>query len=131
MRISVSLPAVPSFICGSSPSKPVPGKARGKRFPPSLSWLIPFLTRLPLSLSADTILSRMNAEARPSVMEAVSSILAERGVQGLFVGLGTRCLWSGSIISGQFLLYDVFRNLLHVTSEDLAQYMDVIGSFSN
>ncbi|EKU21506.1 mitochondrial phosphate carrier protein, partial [Nannochloropsis gaditana CCMP526] len=84
-----------------------------------------------VSQPADTILSRMNAEARPSVMEAVSSILAERGVQGLFVGLGTRCLWSGSIISGQFLLYDVFRNLLHVTSEDLAQYMDVIGSFSN
>ena len=47
------------------------------------------------------------------------------------MGLGTRCLWSGSIISGQFLLYDVFRNLLHVSNEDLAQYMDVIGTFSN
>ncbi|EWM30058.1 mitochondrial phosphate carrier protein [Nannochloropsis gaditana] len=70
-----------------------------------------------VSQPADTILSRMNAEARPSVMEAVSSILAERGVQGLFVGLGTRCLWSGSIISGQFLLYDVFRNLLHQLRE--------------
>jgi len=73
----------------------------------------------------------MNADARPTLPEAVSSILTEKGPGGLFVGLGTRCLWSGSIISGQFLLYDVFRNLLHVSNEDLAQYMDVIGTFSN
>ena len=39
----------------------------------------------------------------------------EKGPAGFFVGLGSRCLWSGSIISGQFLLYDAFKNLLHVT----------------
>lgn len=84
-----------------------------------------------ISQPADTILSKMNADARPGVMEAVSSILTENGLGGFFVGLGTRCLWSGSIISGQFLLYDVFRSLLHVSNEDLSQYMDVIGTFGS
>lgn len=82
-----------------------------------------------VSQPADTLLSRMNAESRPSLPEAAAAIWQESGPGGFFVGLGSRCLWSGSIISGQFLLYDVFRQLLHVTQDDLETYMDVIGSF--
>jgi solute carrier family 25 (mitochondrial phosphate transporter), member 3 len=58
----------------------------------------------------------------------VSSIWSRYGPRGFFLGLGSRCLWSGSIISGQFLLYDVFKTLLHVAPADLGRYMDVIAT---
>lgn len=39
-----------------------------------------------------------------------------------------RCVWAGTIIAGQFLFYDLFKNILQVTSEDLTLFLDVLGS---
>ena len=47
------------------------------------------------------------------------------GPGSLFRGLGSRCVWAGSIIAGQFLLYDVFRTLFGVNSEDLSQIYQI------
>ncbi|KAJ1481170.1 hypothetical protein T484DRAFT_1808405 [Baffinella frigidus] len=41
---------------------------------------------------------------------------------------GSRCVWAGTIISGQFLIYDIFKNLFQITNDDLLLFLDVLGS---
>jgi solute carrier family 25 phosphate transporter 3 len=77
-----------------------------------------------VSQPADTVLSRMNEKKDGSFFETGQVIVEESGVPGLWAGFGPRCVWAGSIISGQFLLYDVFRDLLDVTPADLTEYLD-------
>jgi hypothetical protein len=36
-------------------------------------------------------------------------------------------VWSGAIIAGQFLLYDVFKDALHVAASDLALFYDALA----
>jgi len=55
------------------------------------------------------------------IKHVLTRFLNEEGVRGLFNGLGSRCLWSGSIIGGQFFLYEVFRNMLGVGAESLQE----------
>lgn len=55
------------------------------------------------------------------VLEGSRLLIEESGVSSLFRGLGSRSLWAASIISGQFLLYDIFRNYFGVNSDDLSQ----------
>jgi len=87
-----------------------------------------------VSQPADTVLSRMNrgsdgasdsANETLGVLDAVRVILEEYGPAGLFLGAGTRCVWSGAIISGQFFFYDLARQFLKVTPNDLALLLDV------
>lgn len=80
-------------------------------------------------MTADTVLSRMNKDpGRASIAETLRAIVDERGLDGLFLGLQSRIVWSGAIISGQFLLYDVCKTALHVGSDDLKVFLDVIAS---
>lgn len=65
---------------------------------------------------------------RGSIARTLNDIVKERGIQGLFLGLQSRIVWSGAIISGQFLLYDVCKTALHVSVDDLRVFLDVIGS---
>ena len=39
------------------------------------------------------------------LQQAASTILNRYGLRGLYLGLPSRCLWSGAIIAGQFFLY--------------------------
>lgn len=79
--------------------------------------------------AADTVMSTMNRYAgRATIPSTLREIVEVRGLSGLFLGLQSRIVWSGSIISGQFLLYDVCKAALHVASDDLKVFLDVIGS---
>jgi len=57
------------------------------------------------------------------VLEGSRLMIEESGVSSLFRGLGSRSLWAACIISGQFLLYDVFVRLFGVA--DLSQIYKV------
>jgi solute carrier family 25 phosphate transporter 3 len=60
------------------------------------------------------------------VIEGCRIMVEREGFGSLFRGLGSRCVWAGSIIAGQFLLYDVFRTYFGVNSGDLSQVFQVI-----
>ena len=77
-----------------------------------------------VSQPADTVLSRMNEDKEGSFLATGQAVVAEQGIPGLWTGFGPRCVWAGSIISGQFLLYDIFRDILGVTPADLTEYLD-------
>eukprot|EP00537_Pseudo-nitzschia_pungens_P001717 CAMPEP_0172367666 /NCGR_PEP_ID=MMETSP1060-20121228/22954_1 /TAXON_ID=37318 /ORGANISM="Pseudo-nitzschia pungens, Strain cf. cingulata" /LENGTH=695 /DNA_ID=CAMNT_0013091999 /DNA_START=368 /DNA_END=2455 /DNA_ORIENTATION=- len=59
------------------------------------------------------------------VLEGSRLMIEECGVSSLYRGLGSRSLWAASIISGQFLLYDIFRNYFGINSEDLSQVFQI------
>merc|ERR1712039_870699 len=68
-----------------------------------------------VSQPADTVLSKINQEGgRRSFVDVASEIYQTMGPGGFFLGLGSRSLWAGCIISGQFFLYDVCKSLLGV-----------------
>ena len=81
-----------------------------------------------VSQPADAVLTYVAQESdtsennkRLGVLEGSRLMIKESGVSSLFRGLGSRSLWAASIISGQFLLYDIFRNYFGVNSDDLSQ----------
>lgn len=79
-----------------------------------------------VSQPADSVLTYVSkSDGDLTVLEASQVMVKEGGVGSLFRGLGSRCLWAGSIIAGQFLLYDVFRSLFGVTTNDLSQVFRV------
>ena len=55
------------------------------------------------------------------LLDGARQMVAEDGPGSLFRGLGSRCVWAGTIIAGQFLLYDVFRTFFGVNADDLSQ----------
>ncbi|CAM9366497.1 unnamed protein product [Discosporangium mesarthrocarpum] len=94
-----------------------------------LSGLVAGVAAAIVSQPADTVLSTMNRDSgRKSIAETWRDIVSERGIGGLFLGLQSRIVWSGAIISGQFLLYDVCKSALHVRPDDLRLYLDVLTS---
>ena len=85
-----------------------------------------------VSQPADAVLTYVARESDASgnnkglgVLEGSRLMIEESGVSSLFRGLGSRSLWAASIISGQFLLYDVFRNYFGVNSDDLSQIFQI------
>lgn len=60
------------------------------------------------------------------VIEGCKRMVECEGWSSLFRGLGSRCVWAGSIIAGQFMLYDVFRAYFHVTGDDLSQVFTIV-----
>ncbi|CAM9556013.1 unnamed protein product [Ectocarpus sp. 13 AM-2016] len=82
-----------------------------------------------VSQPADTVLSTMSRSPdRSSIPNTIRTIVDERGLGGLFLGLPSRIVWSGAIISGQFLLYDLCKTALHVSVDDLRVFLDVVAS---
>jgi len=84
-----------------------------------------------VSQPADSVLtyvSQNNGSGKSSlgVLEGSRLMIEQRGFGSLFRGLGSRCVWAGSIIGGQFLLYDVFRTYFGVNGDDLEQIYEVV-----
>jgi solute carrier family 25 phosphate transporter 3 len=66
--------------------------------------------------------------SRPSSLSlwaGFQGLLVSQGPSALMRGLGSRTLWAGSIIAGQFFLYDIFRSALGVSPADLTQVLVV------
>jgi len=60
--------------------------------------------------------------------QTATLITRNYGIAGLFRGLPSRCIWSGAIIAGQFFLYDVFKQALHITASDLTLFYDAFSA---
>lgn len=60
------------------------------------------------------------------ILDGARLIVQEEGLGSLFRGLGSRSVWAGCIIAGQFLLYDVFRAYFGITGEDLTQVFELV-----
>jgi solute carrier family 25 (mitochondrial phosphate transporter), member 3 len=82
------------------------------------------------SQPADSVLTYIAKDSQNStrgtnIVKQVQRMVAEGGVAALFRGLGSRCVWSGCIIAGQFLLYDIFRTIFGVDSDSLNQIFEI------
>jgi len=62
------------------------------------------------------------------LMEEARRVVRQFGIGGLYLGIGSRCLWSGAIIAGQFFLYDFFKRGLHLSAAELTLFYDVLGA---
>lgn len=80
-----------------------------------------------VSQPADSVLTYVaqNTSDNLGVIQGCRVMVEKEGMGSLFRGLGSRCVWAGSIIAGQFLLYDVFRTYFGVSGEDLSQIFQV------
>ena len=81
-----------------------------------------------LSQPADSVLTYVAKNTKENDMGLIEGsivMVEEEGVLSLFRGLGSRCVWASAIISGQFFLYDIFKNLLHINTEDLSQVYQI------
>ena len=85
-----------------------------------------------VSQPADSVLTYVSKNkvenSNSGVLEGAMMMVEKEGPGSLFRGLGSRCLWASVIISGQFFLYDIFRNLLGINSEDLTQVFQLLLS---
>ena len=84
-----------------------------------------------VSQPADSVLTyiakqKSTSIAEMNIMDVLRKMSAEGGIYSLFRGLRSRSVWAGSIIAGQFFLYDIFRTWFGVRSEDLMQCYQLI-----
>ena len=84
-----------------------------------------------VSQPADSVLTyiakeKSTSDTEMNIMDVLRKMNAEGGLYSLFRGLRSRCLWAGSIIAGQFFLYDIFRTWFGVRSEDLIQCYQLV-----
>jgi solute carrier family 25 (mitochondrial phosphate transporter), member 3 len=83
------------------------------------------------SQPADSVLTyvskegSVNSGGKMNLLDGVQQMIANDGPTSLFRGLGSRCVWAGCIIAGQFLLYDIFRTFFGVSANDLSQVFQV------
>lgn len=79
---------------------------------------------------ADAVLTRVNSRPEAADWRAmVKQMLGEEGGwRNLFAGVNVRMVFFSLVISIQFLVYDWFRNLFGVASDDLTVVLDVISS---
>jgi len=81
-----------------------------------------------ISQPADSVLTYVAQKGESlGPMEACKLMIKEDGLGSLFRGLQTRCVWAGGIIAGQFLLYDLFRNIFGV-DERLSEAFQLVIS---
>lgn len=103
---------------------------------PDFSWLLSLLAggmsgavSAFISQPADSLLTYVAAQdkqkdskgATANLIVGLQALWKEGGPGALFRGLGSRSVWAGSIIAGQFFLYDIFRTMAGVSSADLTQ----------
>ena len=83
-----------------------------------------------ISQPADSVLTYVSKQKNDGgsigVIEGARVMVENEGFSSLFRGLGSRCLWAGCIIAGQFFLYDVFRSLFGVSGDNLSQILEVV-----
>jgi len=78
-----------------------------------------------VSQPADAVLTYVATRPMP-LSDAAATLVSEQGPTALFRGVTSRCLWAACIIGGQFVLYDVFRQALGVSVDDLTQVYRVM-----
>lgn len=84
-----------------------------------------------VSQPADSVLTYVaqqsggGGEGSLGVIEGSRIMIEKEGPGSLFRGLGSRCIWAGSIIAGQFFLYDIFRTYFGVSGYDLSQVFEI------
>lgn len=81
-----------------------------------------------VSQPADSLLTFVAQNSNVGLLEGSRIMVEEEGVGSLYRGLGSRCIWAGSIIAGQFLLYDLFRTYFGVNNNDLSQVFEIVIS---
>ena len=69
--------------------------------------------------------------ASMGLLEGCRIMIEQEGPASLFRGLGSRCVWAGSIIAGQFLLYDIFRTFFQISTTDLSQVYQLVVELPN
>ena len=81
-----------------------------------------------VSQPADSVLTYVAKQKGGNIglLDGARIMVDQDGVGSLFRGLGSRSVWAGCIIAGQFLLYDVFRAFFGITGEDLNQVFEVV-----
>ena len=83
-----------------------------------------------ISQPADSVLTYVSKQKNDGgsigVIEGAKIMIENEGFSSLFRGSGSRCLWAGCIIAGQFCLYDVFRSLFGVSGDNLSQVLEVV-----
>jgi solute carrier family 25 phosphate transporter 3 len=85
-----------------------------------------------VSQPADSVLTYISKNSvKQSLASSISTMVEDDGVGSLFRGLGGRCIWAAAIISGQFVLYDIFRSALGINTEDLSQVFEFAITSSN
>jgi solute carrier family 25 phosphate transporter 3 len=82
-----------------------------------------------VSQPADSVLTyvaqnRDGSASQLGLWEGCVRMVQSEGFGSLFRGLNSRCVWAGSIIAGQFLLYDIFRTYFGV--KDLSQVYTLV-----
>jgi solute carrier family 25 (mitochondrial phosphate transporter), member 3 len=78
-----------------------------------------------VSQPADSILTFVAQNSDVGPIDGCQRLIERDGFTGLFRGLSSRCVWAGSIIAGQFLLYDVFRTFFGVNDNDITQIFEL------
>lgn len=68
-----------------------------------------------------TINGSKNQQPTTNVIDSMKEMILEGGFGSLYRGVGSRSLWAGSIIAGQFFLYDIIRTIFHVNTGDLSE----------
>lgn len=79
-----------------------------------------------VSQPSDAILTRVAASSGLGIAGAASSLFAEGGLSAFFVGFGTRAIWASFIIAGQFLFYDIAKQVFKVTTSELTETADAV-----
>jgi len=79
-----------------------------------------------VSQPSDAILTRLATAPELGIWRAAQALWAEGRVAAFFAGFITRSVWAAAIIAGQFLLYDVAKQVFKVTAADLTQTADVL-----
>lgn len=82
-----------------------------------------------VSQPADSVLTyvaKNKCENGSIGLSTVATMIENDGAGSLFRGLGSRCIWASAIISGQFLLYDIFRTALGINTDDLSQVFEFV-----
>lgn len=100
---------------------------------PDASWLVSLLAgglsgavSATVSQPADSLLTYVSAQKRDvagnmNLWQGLQQMWTREGPGALWRGLGSRSVWAGSIIAGQFFLYDIFRTVAGVSTTDLTQ----------
>ena len=82
-----------------------------------------------VSNPADVVVSELKkAKTDMSAWDAVTRLQERAGPSAFFSGLSLRMIFYSLLVSLQFLLYDAIRISLHVGSDDMKLYLNVLGA---
>ena len=81
-----------------------------------------------VSQPADSVLTYVakRTSGGLGILDGAKMMVQEEGLGSLFRGLGSRSVWAGCIIAGQFMLYDVFRAYFGISGDDLTQVFELV-----